>query len=205
MNRIILIAAVLVLFGVLAYPLAQEFVNRIEEDEVRVQVLWAYPGSGHEMEDDPEDYLIRYLNGLAQSADGNTHELSLALLTLTDDDLSNAILAAHRTLGVHFRILVEGNNDCAQGSDITYLHSQGIEVRVDTASGLMHHKILIDRDLDETRYTVITGSYNWSDAADTRNYENLIVISGPYNNIYADYSENYARMWEDSVPFQGCN
>lgn len=56
-------------------------------------------------------------------------------------------------------------------SEYEPMQKAGMSVRVDRSSGAMHHKVII---IDEE--TVITGSYNFSKNAETRNSENLLII-----------------------------
>jgi phosphatidylserine/phosphatidylglycerophosphate/cardiolipin synthase-like enzyme len=52
----------------------------------------------------------------------------------------------------------------------------------------MHHKFMVvDGGI------VVTGSYNWSHAAEERNDENLIVILNP--DIATLYEAEFDRIW----------
>ena len=54
---------------------------------------------------------------------------------------------------------------------------------------LLHHKFaLVDRQ------TVITGSHNWSDAANTNNDETLLIINNP--TVAAHYQREFERLYE---------
>jgi phosphatidylserine/phosphatidylglycerophosphate/cardiolipin synthase-like enzyme len=52
----------------------------------------------------------------------------------------------------------------------------------------MHHKVIIIDD-----QIVITGSYNFSKSAKTRNDENTLVIHSP--EIAGLYREEFERVW----------
>jgi phosphatidylserine/phosphatidylglycerophosphate/cardiolipin synthase-like enzyme len=49
----------------------------------------------------------------------------------------------------------------------------GLRVVLDENRGAMHHKVIV---IDGE--TVVTGSYNFSKNAETRNNENLLIIKG---------------------------
>lgn len=66
------------------------------------------------------------------------------------------------------------------GTEFDPFQQAGLDVYRDGNAGQMHHKIMI---LDEN--TVIFGSYNFSNSAETRNDENLIVI----------YNEEIAKLF----------
>lgn len=57
------------------------------------------------------------------------------------------------------------------------LHQAGARVYLNDALAAAHNKIVIV-DGDGPRATVITGSYNFTHAAQSRNAENVVVISG---------------------------
>jgi len=52
----------------------------------------------------------------------------------------------------------------------------------------MHHKVFI---IDNA--TVVTGSFNPSQNADTRNDENMLIIHDP--SIAARFLEEFYRLW----------
>lgn len=60
----------------------------------------------------------------------------------------------------------------------------GIPVLLDDPAGIAHNKVMI---LDETR--VITGSFNFTRAAEERNAENLLVLRDPA--LAAAYTANW--------------
>ena len=57
---------------------------------------------------------------------------------------------------------------------------------IDSAHGIAHNKVMV---LDDER--VITGSFNFTRAAQERNAENLVVITD------STLAERYARDWRD--------
>lgn len=59
------------------------------------------------------------------------------------------------------------------------------------AGDLLHHKYGV---VDEK--TVITGSHNWTEAADRNNDETLLVIESP--TVAAHYEREYDRLWANS-------
>lgn len=67
-------------------------------------------------------------------------------------------------------------------SQFAVLNSSGVPVYLDADTGFLHHKVFI---IDNT--TVITGSYNPTSNGNTRNDENMIVISDPQTaHVYLD-------------------
>lgn len=75
-----------------------------------------------------------------------------------------------------------------QGTEFDLFRRAGLDVYIDGNPGQMHHKIMI---VDES--IVIVGSYNFTNSAETRNDENLLVI---YNEeIAAQFIEEFKRIY----------
>jgi len=127
--------------------------------------------------------------------DRATSTLDVALYSFTDDQLGAAVIRAHQR-GVAVRVFLEERNVSSTGSEAEKLYNEGVHLKVDTASGLFHHKFaVIDRE------TVITGSYNWSDSADDDNFENAVVIKCP--EIAAAFTQEFERLWAFwSMPYE---
>ena len=115
--------------------------------------------------------------------------LCACIYTITDDEIREQLLALHAR-GVHVRVISDDEQAIARGSDIFALAKAGIPTvvaeellrpsgahraslhRVDRH---MHHKFCIaDNAL------LLTGSYNWTHSAATRNEENILVTSEPH-------------------------
>ena len=68
-----------------------------------------------------------------------------------------------------------------------------MNVRIDLSPEHMHHKFMI---IDGR--TVMTGSYNWTRSAETRNEENLISVDDP--QLAIRFTEEFERIWNLSEP-----
>lgn len=110
---------------------------------------------------------------------------------LTSDDIADALIDAHNK-NVNVKIIVERSMVNVTGSDYWRLKQAGIDTRVENTTYLLHHKIII---IDGK--IVITGSYNFSRAAEDENYENLIIINDP--EIVHAYEEEFSRVIQNSV------
>jgi phosphatidylserine/phosphatidylglycerophosphate/cardiolipin synthase-like enzyme len=94
----------------------------------------------------------------------------VAIYSFTRDGLARALIDA-KNRGVEVKVVIEEDNAYGQGSDYQMLKDAGVDVRLDGNPATMHHKFMIvDGEL------VVTGSYNWSTAAEDRNDENFVVI-----------------------------
>jgi phosphatidylserine/phosphatidylglycerophosphate/cardiolipin synthase-like enzyme len=81
------------------------------------------------------------------------------------------------------------------GTEFDPFRQAGLDVLRDGNEGLMHHKVMI---IDEN--TVIFGSYNFTNSAETKNDENLIVI---YNEeIAAQFMAEFQRVYAQAKSAQ---
>ncbi len=102
------------------------------------------------------------------------HSFHFALLTFTRSDIAGAILQ-RQAPGFSLHGVMDNRDD--SGSRYDYLVSQGVDIRLKTGSGLLHHKYaVIDAGFPASQPMVITGSHNWSNAAENTNNENTLII-----------------------------
>ena len=143
---------------------------------------WAFsPGP------DCKNLILRELNKA-------TKTLDLCVFTISDDEITKAILAAHRK-DVYVRVLTDNDKSFDAGSDIQQLVDEGIEVRVDQTENHMHHKFMI-RD----KQAVLTGSYNWTRSAERFNQENvLLLFEAP---VVQQYGIEFNRLWSELLPYE---
>jgi phospholipase D len=97
----------------------------------------------------------------------------------TAPSIAEALIAAHQR-GVEVKILVDRSQLTAKGSQVHRVRQQGIPVSIDVVPGIAHNKVMI---IDN--HYVLTGSFNWSNAAETKNAENLLLIADlQLNKLY---------------------
>jgi phosphatidylserine/phosphatidylglycerophosphate/cardiolipin synthase-like enzyme len=111
----------------------------------------------------------------------------VAVYSFTRDVLAAALVSA-KNRGVEVRVVIERDRANEQGSEYQYLSSAGVSVRLDGNSGLMHHKFVVIDGL-----IVVTGSYNWSTAAEDRNDENIVIIRDGY--VAERFRQEFERIW----------
>jgi phosphatidylserine/phosphatidylglycerophosphate/cardiolipin synthase-like enzyme len=112
----------------------------------------------------------------------------ICVFTITDDRITNAIVAAHQR-GVVVRIITDNDKQYDLGSDIERLRGVGVALKVDESEHHMHHKFAV---LDGA--SLLNGSYNWTRSAATFNEENLIVTSDAA--LVATFSRQFCEMWQ---------
>ncbi len=111
-------------------------------------------------------------------------EILVQSYSFTSKNIANALMRAHQR-GVNVKILFNRSQLTARYSQIHKLRKAGIECIIGPVPGIAHNKIMIiDKDI------VLTGSYNWTNAAETRNAENLLLIKN------RPTAEIYERKWK---------
>jgi phosphatidylserine/phosphatidylglycerophosphate/cardiolipin synthase-like enzyme len=116
----------------------------------------------------------------------------VAVYSFTRDSLATALISA-KERGVEVRVVIERERAYEQGSEYPRLKSAGVDVRLDGNPNLMHHKFMV---IDG--YIVVTGSYNWSTAAETKNDENIVVIID--RDVAQRFVQEFERVWQTASP-----
>lgn len=127
--------------------------------------------------DDVMDKLVAYINGAQKS-------IRFIAFTYTDHRLSDAMIARAKA-GVKVEGVIE-NRGASNGALVPLVCAK-LPVKVDGNKYTMHHKVII---IDDS--TVITGSFNFTNTADTANDDNILVIHSPA--IAALYNQEFERV-----------
>ena len=135
----------------------------------------------------PTDQTTSKIKSVLQSSDST---IFFALLTFTRSDIANTIVS-RATSGVRVRGIIDNVND--SGSQYLYLKNYG-EVFDYNLTGTLHHKYgLVDASWVNLEPYVITGSHNWSNAAENDNDENTLIIKDIYiaNQFMQEFKKRY--------------
>jgi phosphatidylserine/phosphatidylglycerophosphate/cardiolipin synthase-like enzyme len=115
--------------------------------------------------------------------------------SFTNADIAKALLDSSKR-GVDVKVVLDKSQETEKYSSATFLANAGVPVRIDDDFAIAHNKIMI---LDEE--TVITGSFNFTKAAEERNAENVLVIRG--NKELANlYLKNWQWRWDASETYK---
>jgi phosphatidylserine/phosphatidylglycerophosphate/cardiolipin synthase-like enzyme len=90
--------------------------------------------------------------------------------SFTSAPIAKALLGANKR-GVKVEVILDKSQQRQKYSSVTFFMNAGIPIRIDGAHGIAHNKVII---IDGE--TVITGSFNFTKAAEEKNAENLLVI-----------------------------
>ena len=133
----------------------------------------------------PDDGVSRSLVELLAGAEESIRFLAFSF---TSDDLADVLLerasAGVQVSGVMDESQVASNT----GGEYERFRSSGLEVYLDGNEDKMHHKVFIIDDK-----IVVTGSYNFSTSAETRNDENILVLFN--RDIARVYVEEFQRIF----------
>ena len=123
--------------------------------------------------------------------DGAQESIRVAAYSFTSRPLADAFIAAHRR-GVDVRVVLDSGQLTAHGSQGQRLRTHGIEVHYDKQHAIQHNKFIV-ADIA----LVVTGSYNYTDAAQRRNAENMMFIRDAA--VAGAYAEEWGRHWVHGV------
>ena len=131
---------------------------------------------------------------IVDEIDGAKRELLVQAYSFTSIPIITAIIRAKKR-GVVVRVILDKSNHTGRYSGATYLVHHGINPLIDYRVSIAHNKVVI---IDGQ--TVITGSFNFTKAAQERNAENVLVI---HHNpaIAGKYRENWIQRAAVSEPF----
>lgn len=123
-------------------------------------------------------------------------EILVQAYTFTLKPIADA-LAAARTGGVTVEVILDKSQTTkayARWTLVNYFYDLKVPVRIDSKHSTAHNKIfIIDGE------TVITGSFNFTTTAETRNAENVLVIK---DKVLAEkYRENWKLHQQHSVVY----
>ena len=122
-------------------------------------------------------------------------EASFAIFSFTRNEIGNAFIDAHQQ-GAQVRGIMENIGD--PGAEFNWLRTNGVSVFSHPAAPLMHHKYLVsDAGYPASDPLVLTGSHNWSTAAETLNDENTLVIHDP--DIAMLYQAEFELRWTETT------
>ena len=126
-------------------------------------------------------------------------EILVHAYTFTHRRIAQALISARRR-GVAVAVLADREQARAVPQNVlTQLASGGVEVWLDGNFVAAHNKVIVI-DAGLARATTITGSYNFTFAAQRNNAENIVVL---HDNepVARSYRDNWKRLKAAAVPW----
>ena len=122
--------------------------------------------------------------------DQSKFEVLVQAYGFTHNGIAQALVRAH-TRGVTVKVLLDAKTDSTNRYVTDLLVTQQIPLRLDAGHAIAHNKVIVvDGEL------VITGSFNFTNSAQTRNAENLLVLKS--TELADSYKANWQNHWNHS-------
>ena len=136
-------------------------------------------------------------NEIVEALDGAKKQVLVQAYQLTSEPIQAALEAAHQR-GVDVEVILDKSQKKPRrgqaDSAATLLLREGIPTWIDYKPAIAHNKVMI---IDDS--TVITGSFNFSKAAQVRNAENLLILKD--RDLAKQYSANWHSRLNASMSF----
>jgi phosphatidylserine/phosphatidylglycerophosphate/cardiolipin synthase-like enzyme len=115
--------------------------------------------------------------------------------SFTSAPIAKALVEAH-SRGVKVRVVLDKSQRTEKYSSATFIFNNGIPCFIDAKHAIAHNKVMV---IDGQ--TVLTGSFNFTKAAEDNNAENLLVIQD--SQLAAKYAQNWEAHRQHSEPYTG--
>jgi phosphatidylserine/phosphatidylglycerophosphate/cardiolipin synthase-like enzyme len=115
--------------------------------------------------------------------------------SFTSAPIAGALVEAARR-GVLIEVVLDKSNKTGKYSAADFVAHAGIPTWIDERHAIAHNKVII---IDEA--TVITGSFNFTKAAEESNAENLLILRSP--ELASRYTQQFLEHRRHSVSYAG--
>lgn len=131
---------------------------------------------------------------IVKEIDRAKSDIFVQAYSFTSAPIAKALLNAHKR-SVKVEAILDKSQKTAKYSSATFLYNAGVPTFIDARHAIAHNKIMIiDRE------TVITGSFNFTKAAENSNAENLLVIKN--KEIAKAYLDNWSKHKEHADKYE---
>ena len=132
---------------------------------------------------------------IVDQIDNAKSEILIQAYSFTSAPIAKALVNAHKR-GVHVEIILDKSNKSEKYSAGDFIAHMGVTTYIDSRHAIAHNKIII---IDKE--TVITGSFNFTKAAEEKNAENLLIIKN--KKLAEIYIDNWYKHKEHSEKYEG--
>ena len=127
---------------------------------------------------------------IADSIDFAKKEVRVQAYGFTHNGIAQALVRAHQR-GVDVKVLLDKKSQTTNQYVIDLMIGSQIQYRLDGKHAIAHNKVIVvDSDI------VITGSFNFTNSAQTRNAENLLILRS--TSLADSYRGNWMTHWDHS-------
>jgi phosphatidylserine/phosphatidylglycerophosphate/cardiolipin synthase-like enzyme len=118
-------------------------------------------------------------------------EIRVQAYSFTSAPIADALLKAHKR-GIRVEVILDKSQRTQKYSSSTFLANAHIPTYIDAEHAIAHNKVII-----VDRSVVITGSFNFTKAAEEKNAENLLIIRS--KELARPYLDNWQRHRDHSA------
>ena len=122
-------------------------------------------------------------------------EILVQAYSFTSKEIAKALVEAQKR-GVKTEIILDKSNKSGKYSAADFTAHAGIPTFIDTVHAIAHNKIMV---IDNE--TVITGSFNFTKAAEEKNAENLLIVKS--KELGKIYTDNWNKHKAHSQKYEG--
>jgi phosphatidylserine/phosphatidylglycerophosphate/cardiolipin synthase-like enzyme len=120
---------------------------------------------------------------VVSALDQATNQILVQAYSFTSAPIARALVEAQRR-GVKVEVILDKSQRTEKYSEADFLQHEGVPTLIDAQHSIAHNKVMV---LDGG--VVLTGSFNFTKAAEENNAENLLVINDPV------LAKRYAENW----------
>ena len=135
---------------------------------------------------------------VVSALDAAKQSILVQAYSFTSTPIAKALVDAKKR-GVDVQVILDKSQRTERYTAATFLANEGVPTYIDAKHKIAHNKIMI---IDGR--TVITGSFNFTKAAESGNAENLLVISNA-PELAARYTANWKEHLGHSEPYEARN
>jgi phosphatidylserine/phosphatidylglycerophosphate/cardiolipin synthase-like enzyme/DNA/RNA endonuclease YhcR with UshA esterase domain len=138
----------------------------------------------------PSDGTTKHIKSGIESSD---YDLEIACMLITRSELGRAI-AAQSSSGVSTKVLENVYDQWNEYVADIIINELDENFKTNGEGGNMHHKyMIVDQSNNSSDPFVLTGSHNWTSAAENNNDENTLIIHNPVvvNQYYQDFTARF--------------
>ena len=128
---------------------------------------------------------------IVKTIDASSSEVLVQAYGFTHNAIAQAIIRAHQR-GVKVSVLLDQKSDHTNRYVIDLLNNAQVSMRLDGKHAIAHNKVML---IDEN--IVITGSFNFTNSAETRNAENFLILKS--TALAKRYKEEWLKHWAHGV------
>ncbi len=181
MRKVLFVTVMLLLSAIVVFAVNGEGLKVAGKDIEQVQVFFSPRGGCTEA----------VVSTISQARS----EILVQAYSFTSAPIAKALVDAHKR-GVHVQIILDRSQRKERYSSADFTAHAGIPTYIDAAHSIAHNKVMV---IDKV--VVITGSFNFTKAAEGNNAENLLVIRS--KDMAKVYSGNWEEHKEHSESYRG--